>query len=286
MSNDRPMKLNWPAILFLIIVHCAALSAFAFPARKLWVALAVAMYFAVGFSTIIGLHRLLSHRSFECPTWLEYLFVSVAAVTGQGSPLLWAANHRIHHAESDQPGDVHSPRRGFWYSHIGWIVDDRSTDPLAWKRLCKDLENDRYYRWLLRYRMVPHVVAVCVVGLALGWAAVPVVFYLPVVLWMHATYLVNSATHWTFGTRAYETGDDSRNVWWVALLALGEGWHNNHHASPRAAHYGFTSRQLDLSYGVLWGMSKLGLVWNLQPRTKVLVPVGGSNDMTQGPGAR
>jgi stearoyl-CoA desaturase (delta-9 desaturase) len=267
------LKVNYIVLSYLCVAHVVAASALLLPVRPGLVALAVVTYFSIGFSTTIGLHRLLSHRSFQCPKWLEYLLVSVAMLTGQGSPLLWVANHRIHHGRSDREGDVHSPRRGFWYAHLLWIIDDTSTDPEAYRKYCKDLAGDRYYHWLVRYRLAPQAAGVALVGLTLGWAAVPLVFFLPVVCWMHSTYMVNSVCHDArFGSRLFETREGSRNVWWVGLLALGEGWHNNHHAYPRSARHGLGARQLDLSYLVIRLFGALGLARNLKeapaPKTR------------------
>ncbi|HEX8186956.1 MAG TPA: acyl-CoA desaturase [Pyrinomonadaceae bacterium] len=259
------IKVNYLVLSYLCVAHLVAASAFLLPVRPGLIALAVVTYFSIGFSTTIGLHRLLSHRSFECPRWLEHALVTVAMLTGQGSPLLWVANHRIHHGRSDREGDVHSPRRGFWYGHILWIIDDASTDPEAYRKYCKDLAGDAYYHWLVRFRLVPQASAVALVGFTLGWAAVPLVFFLPVVCWMHSTYAVNSVCHDArFGSRLFETREGSRNVWWVGLLALGEGWHNNHHAYPRSARHGIGGRQLDLSYLVIRLFGVLGLARNVK----------------------
>jgi fatty-acid desaturase len=263
------IRANYPVIAYLCLVHLIAASAFFLPLRPGYLALAIFNYFFIGFSTTIGLHRLLSHRSFRCPKWVEQLLVTGAMLTGQGSPLLWVANHRIHHQHSDETGDVHSPRRGFWYSHILWIVDDNSTDSEAYSKYCKDLTGDPYYHWLVRYRLVPQLAAVMLCGLTLGWAAVPCVFFLPVVCWMHSTYSVNSFCHhdW-FGSRRFETRENSRNVWWVGLIALGEGWHNNHHAFPRSVKHGMKWNQIDLSYWMIRLLGALGLAWDLQqPKT-------------------
>ncbi|HEX8282894.1 MAG TPA: acyl-CoA desaturase [Pyrinomonadaceae bacterium] len=264
-GGRKSLKVNYLVLTYLCLVHVVAASAFLLPMRAGHVALAFVTYFSIGFSTTVGLHRLLSHRSFECPKWLEYLLVSVAMLTGQGSPLLWVANHRIHHGRSDREGDVHSPTRGFWYAHVGWIFDDASTDPEAYRKYCQDLAGDRYYHWLVRYRLAPQAAAVALVGFTLGWPAVPLVFFLPVVCWMHSTYAVNSVCHDArFGSRLFETREGSRNVWWVGLLALGEGWHNNHHAYPRSARHGLGPRQLDLSYLVIRLLHLLGLARNLK----------------------
>lgn len=259
------MKVNYLVAGYLCLIHLVAASAFVLPSRPGLLALAAFNYLLIGFSTTVGLHRLLSHRSFQCHKGLEYLLVTVAMLTGQGSPLLWVANHRIHHGHSDREGDVHSPRRGFWYSHVLWIVDDASTDPEAYRKYCKDLAGDAYYHWLVRYRLVPQGVAVALVGATLGWSAVPLVFFLPVVCWMHSTYAVNSFCHDArFGSRRYETREGSRNVWWVALVALGEGWHNNHHADPRAVRHGRGRLQIDFSYLLIRLLGAAGLAWNLK----------------------
>jgi fatty-acid desaturase len=269
VGNVQPtgarIRTNYLVVVYLCLIHLIAVSAFFLPFRPGYFALAIFNYFFIGFSTTIGLHRLLSHRSFSCPKWMEYLLVTGAMLTGQGSPLLWVANHRIHHQHSDEMGDVHSPRRGFWYSHLLWIVDDNSTDPGAYRKYCKDLTADRYYHWLVRYRIVPQLAAVLLCGFTLGWAAVPCVFFLPVVCWMHSTYSVNSFCHheW-FGSRKFETRENSRNVWWVGLIALGEGWHNNHHAFPRSVRHGMMWNQIDLSYWLIRLFGVLGLAWDLQ----------------------
>jgi fatty-acid desaturase len=268
LHEDRlPSRL---VVLFLGLVHVLAGTAFFLPVRPGYVPAALCVYLSVGFGTTVGLHRLLSHRSFACPRWFEYVLVSMAMITGQGSPLLWVANHRIHHGHSDGPGDIHSPRRGFWYGYMGWIYDGASSDPLAYRRYCKDLAGDPYYHWLVRYRLVPQLLAVLLVALVAGWKAVPFVFYLPVVCWMHSTYAVNAVCHSPrFGSRRFATHDDSRNVWWMGVLALGDGWHNNHHASPRTVRHGLGWRELDLSYWFIRLLACLGLTWQLEEHVHV-----------------
>ncbi|KYF71687.1 fatty acid desaturase, partial [Sorangium cellulosum] len=252
------------AIAYFALVHAAAVAGLLLPIRASLVAAACALYAALHVSTIVGLHRLLSHRAFRCPRWVEYGLVSVAMISGQGSPIAWVATHRRHHAHTDREGDVHSPRRGLWYAHIGWIVDEGSTDARDPERYCRDLAGDPYYRWLMRWRFAPQVAAVLLAGLALGWGAVPLVFFLPLVCWMHTTYLVNSACHAPrFGSRAFDTRDGSRNVGWVAALTFGEGWHNNHHAFPRAARYGMAPGQHDLAFLFIRALAALGLAWDI-----------------------
>lgn len=259
-------RVNHLAVVYFALLHAAALAALLLPVRAGWIPLALGVYFVVQLCTVVCLHRLLSHRSFRCAKWIEYAMVTMAMVTAQGSPLHWVATHRRHHAHSDREGDVHSPRRGFWYAHIGWMIDDDSTDPREYERYCRDLASDPYYRWLVRWRFAPQVVAVALVAVTLGWGAVPFAFCLPCVCWMHATYMVNSVCHSPgFGSRAFETRDGSRNVGWVALLTLGEGWHNNHHAFPRAARHGMARGQHDIAFLFIRALAALGLAWDVQP---------------------
>ncbi|APR75823.1 Fatty acid desaturase [Minicystis rosea] len=257
-------RVNPVAVTYLVILHALALAAFLLPVRPALVLTAIAIYVLEGLGSTVGLHRLLSHRSFACPRWVEYLLVSVAMMTGQGSPILWVATHRRHHRYSDREGDVHSPHQGFVYSHVGWMVDDFSTSPDD-ARYSKDLADDPYYRWLLRYRFVPQVATVLVLGVTFGVRGLPLAFFLPSVLWMHSTYCVNSVCHHpAMGTAPFETEDRSRNVGWVALLTFGEGWHNNHHAFPRSAQHGLGRGQIDVSHAVIRLLAWLGLAWNVQ----------------------
>src|SRR4051812_11707839 len=179
-AGGARIEVNYVVLSYLCLAHLVAASAFLLPMRPGLIALAFVTYFSIGFSTTIGLHRLLSHRSFECPRWLEHTLVTVAMLTGQGSPLLWVASHRIHHGRSDREGDVHSPRSGVWYAHIRWIIDDPSTYPPAYRKYSITSGGDRYYRWLVKYRLSPQAAAVTVGGLPLGWVAFPLVFFLPV----------------------------------------------------------------------------------------------------------
>ncbi|MCP3137378.1 acyl-CoA desaturase [Pyxidicoccus xibeiensis] len=258
-------RLSPVIIAYMVVVHALALSAFFLPWPPYALPMALGLYVAIGLGTTVGLHRLICHRAFKCPRWVEYALVTVAMLTGQGSPLLWAANHRIHHAHPDVDGDIHSPIRGFWWAHMGWILDEGSTDEQAWRTYCKDLADDRYYHWLVRFRLGPQVIAVVVLGLTLGWSALPACFFLPVVAWMQSTYAVNSVCHWKgFGYRKHDTRDLSRNVWWVGVLALGEGWHNNHHAYPASARHGWVWWQFDPGWLFIRLLRGLGLATDVK----------------------
>ena len=255
-----PRRYNPWTALALVVYHGLAIAALFLPMPPAHLAAAALVYLGVGLGTTLGLHRRLSHGAFSCPRWLEYGLVTLAMLTLQSNPLEWVANHRLHHARTETDQDPHTPRKGFWYSHLGWVIDDAATDRLAYEVWCRDLAADPYYQWLRRYRWVPHLIAVGGVGLTAGWAAVPLILYLPMKAWMHSAYMVNSVCHTPWlGRRAHDTADDSRNVAWVGLVGLGEGWHNNHHARPGSAWFGHGWREPDIGGWVLRGLARLGL---------------------------
>jgi stearoyl-CoA desaturase (delta-9 desaturase) len=177
----------------------------------------------------------------------------------QGSPVYWVAVHRLHHQYTDKPGDPHSPHDGKWWSHMGWILmGSLHNDSAILKRYAPDLMKQGFYRWLNRWHWLP----VTLMGFGLlavgGWSWVWWGIFLRVTLGWHVTWLVNSATH-IWGSRRFQTRDDSRNNWWVALLTGGEGWHNNHHAFPVSARHGMAWYELDVNYLGIWILEKVGL---------------------------
>jgi stearoyl-CoA desaturase (delta-9 desaturase) len=229
-----------------------------------WSGLAVAafLYVAAGFGVTMGYHRLLTHRSFRTPKFVEYFLALLGSLANQGGPIQWVAVHRIHHKHSDADGDPHSPRDGLWWAHMLWWIPyvPSIDDPARYQRFVPDLNRDPVHRVLQRYHaLVPLVVGgvlyglgqICG-GLGLSWV-VWGIFVRTTVLY-HCTWLVNSATH-IWGYRTYRTRDDSTNLWWVALLSLGEGWHNNHHAFPRSARHGLRWWEVDPTW---WGIRTLG----------------------------
>jgi len=196
----------------------------------------------------------------------------IGCLAGEGPPLLWVANHRLHHARSDQDGDPHSPRDGAWWSHAFWLayrVGGRNPTEY-YKKWAPDLQRDRFMR-SLEYAFLPLNVALSAVimgagyliggsSLAISWLVWAVCVRMVFVL--HSTWLVNSASH-IWGYRNYETRDDSRNNWWVALVTYGEGWHNNHHAHPRMAKHGHKWWEFDLTYQTIRLMRALGMAWDV-----------------------
>jgi stearoyl-CoA desaturase (delta-9 desaturase) len=257
---DSRRKLNRITFTALAALHAGAVAAlFYFN----WTAFATAVFLywmATGLGISLGYHRLHTHRSYKVPRALEYFFAVCGAMTLEGGPIFWVATHRIHHQLSDQPGDPHSPRDGAWWAHVGWILmgESKHNDTRRMAKYAPDLAKDRFYVWLNNWHWTP-LVALAVLLAAIG--GLPMVLWgvcLRVVAGLHATWLVNSATH-MWGSRRFQTRDDSRNNWWVALISFGEGWHNNHHAHPASARHGLAWYEVDMSWWQIKLLKALGV---------------------------
>lgn len=261
LTGKQPLVLSWRNVAFFGTVHVLALLA---PWYFSWSALGVmiALHWLFGSIGIcLGYHRLLTHRSFRVPKGLEYTFALLGAFALQGGPIFWVAGHRLHHAfTEDVDKDPYSARRGFWWSHILWILYPRA-EFFATETYCKyapDLARDPFYTWLDRYFLLLQLpLGVLLYGLG-GWSFVVYGMFVRLVLLWHTTWLINSATH-LFGNRTFETEDGSRNLWWVALLSFGEGWHNNHHAYPNVAKAGWKWWQVDVTWWTIQILKTMGL---------------------------
>jgi stearoyl-CoA desaturase (delta-9 desaturase) len=260
----RLNNINWVTATALIVFHAGAVASLFFITWQAVLAAALLYWLCIGCGIGMGYHRLHTHRSYKTPKWIEYFLAVCGSMTLEGGPIFWVATHRIHHQLSDQEGDPHSPRDGAWWSHMGWIVFGKAmhNNTAAMSKYAPDLARDAFYRWLNTWHYVPLVVS----GLLL-WA----VGGLPMLLWgvftrvtigLHATWLVNSATH-IWGRRRFETRDDSRNNWWVALLTFGEGWHNNHHAHPSSSRHGLAWYEFDLTWLQIRLLKAFGMARNL-----------------------
>jgi stearoyl-CoA desaturase (delta-9 desaturase) len=241
--------MNFFTTLILVVLHVGSVAAlFYFSWQRLAVA-AVFYYIATGLGISMGYHRLHTHRSYRVPLWLEYFFAVCGTLTLEGGPIFWVATHRIHHQHSDLPGDPHSPRDGAFWSHVGWILfgETNHNNTRLMSKYAPDLAKDRFYVWLNNYHWVPIIVLTVILYLAGGLPMVLWANCLRIVAGLHATWLVNSATH-MWGARRFATRDDSRNNWWVALISFGEGWHNNHHAHPTSARHGLAWYEFDPSW--------------------------------------
>ncbi|MBY0589451.1 fatty acid desaturase [bacterium] len=262
LSNADFVVVGWMAAM-----HLGCLVA---PFFFTWSALGVclAFYWLTGtVGVTLGYHRYLAHRSFKLSRPAEFFVYMLGVLSMQGSPLMWAATHRVHHARSDKDGDPHSPRHGKWWSHMIWLLIDnhRSKDPVFVNKVCPDLVKDPMIQFFEK-TFVWWTVAFGIAMLAIG--GLPWLLWglcVRVVITYHATWFVNSATH-LWGYRTYETGDDSRNLWWVALVTGGEGWHNNHHAYPRVARAGHQWWEFDTTYGVILLLKSLGQAWDVNDK--------------------
>ena len=265
LEFPEKQRLNWPTTLVLVLLHIGAIAAlFMFS----WANLAVTLFllwFATGLGISMGYHRLHTHRSYQVPLALEYLFAVCGALTFEGGPIFWVATHRIHHQKSDMPGDPHSPHDGGWWAHVGWILmgEAKHNNTRLMSKYAPDLAKHRFYVWLNNYHWLPNVLLAVVLFAIGGVSMVLWGIALRVVIGLHATWLVNSATH-LWGWRRFETRDDSRNNWWVALLTGGEGWHNNHHAHPVSARHGLAWYEIDPNYWGIWLLAKVGLARKIQ----------------------
>lgn len=254
-------------IAAISLIHLGALAAPWYFSWSALVVLIISAFVCGCLGITVGYHRLLTHRSFKCPTWLEYTLATIGTLNWQGGPIKWVGTHRIHHAESDMPKDPHSPHHGgFWWSHIVWVLRG---DSFAAREAAGDLQKDSFMKILDTYFWIPLVlfgVMLIVLGnlvdSGLGWSwfvyAVPVRMFLA----YHLTWFVNSASH-LWGYKNFKTGDESRNNWWVALLSWGEGWHNNHHAFQRSAAHGLRWWEIDITYLVIRTLVFFGLAWDV-----------------------
>nr|WP_199298543.1 fatty acid desaturase [Leptolyngbya sp. FACHB-17] len=262
--------MNWTNVVFFSTVHLLALLA---PWFFSWSAFGVMLTLHWLFGSLgicLGYHRLLTHRSFQVPKALEYTFGFLGALAMQGGPIFWVSGHRLHHAfTEDVEKDPYSARRGFWWSHILWILypRDQFFATETYYRYAPDLARDPFYLWLDRYFLLLQLPIGLLLYAICGWSFVVYGVFVRIVLLWHTTWLINSATH-LFGNRTFDTEDGSRNLWWVALLAFGEGWHNNHHAHPNVAKAGWKWWQIDVTWWAIQTLKTLGIA-----RKVVMPPV-------------
>jgi stearoyl-CoA desaturase (delta-9 desaturase) len=237
-----------------------------------WIALCAVSFLVRSWGVTVGYHRYFAHRSFKTSRPFQLFLAVLAQSANQNGVLWWAARHRHHHAHSDQPADVHSPvQHGFLRSHLTWFMY-----PDAWgidESMVKDWMKVPELVWLQRVPFLPTLTLGIVLFATLGWEGLLWGHFVPTVLLLHATYTVNSLSHvdWV-GTRPYDTPDHSRNHFLLALITLGEGWHNNHHHRPGSARFGWRWYQIDIGWWGLVVLEKLGLVWDVR-RLEVPAPV-------------
>lgn len=261
---------QWDRLVPFVFLHAGCLGVIWVGVSPVALWTALALYVVRMFLITAFFHRYFSHRTFKTSRWLQFVAALFSGMAVQRGALWWAANHRHHHRHSDEPTDLHSPKQdGFWWSHIGWMTSSHSM-PTDY-RLIPDFKKFPELVWLNRLDWIPPTLLFA--GLALAGWLIPGTSPLQMIVWgffvstcvlFHCTGTINSLSH-VWGTRRYETRDTSRNNPFLAILTLGEGWHNNHHAYPGTVRQGFYWWEYDVSYYVLWLMSKVGLVWDLHP---------------------
>jgi stearoyl-CoA desaturase (delta-9 desaturase) len=255
-------RVNWATSLPFMLVHALPLLAFVTGVTRTALILFACTYLGRMFFITAAYHRYFSHRAYRLGRAAQFIFAFGGLTAAQKGPLWWAANHRAHHRDADTDHDVHSPRRGFVWSHVGWILCDRYNDTNVDE--VRDFARFPELRWLNKHDWVGPWSLGCVCWLIGGWSGLIVGFFASTVALWHTTFLVNSAAH-VFGRRRYDTDDTSRNSLLIALATWGEGWHNNHHRYPSAARQGFRWWQIDMTYYLLWVLARAGVVKELRP---------------------
>lgn len=259
IATTTKLSRDWAVIIFMVLIHTAALFAF-LPGNFSWPAVGLMVFLhwvTGGLGITMGWHRLVTHRSFQTPKWLEYFLVFCGTLSMQGGPIWWVGLHRHHHLYSDHDVDHHDSGKGFWWSHMGWMLYEVPAEQEI-SRFTKDIADDPFYQFLDKYFFAIQVVFA---GLLYLIGGLPFLFwgvFVRLVLVYHTTWFVNSATH-KFGYRTYDSGDRSTNCWWVALLTYGEGWHNNHHAYQYSARHGLKWWEIDMTWMMIRLLQMLGL---------------------------
>ncbi|WP_245309540.1 acyl-CoA desaturase [Bradyrhizobium retamae] len=252
----------YPQVLPFLLVHAGCVAAFWSGITWQATAICVVLYWLRMFAIGAGYHRYFSHRAYSTSRVFQFILAFLAQSSAQKSVLWWAAKHRHHHLHSDSELDVHSPRhKGFVHSHVGWIFyrQHDATDLVK----VSDFASYPELMWLHKFEVLPAVMIAGLCFLIAGWPGLVVGFLWSTVVLYHATFCINSLAH-VHGRKRYVTGDDSRNNWLLALVTMGEGWHNNHHAYQSSARQGFRWWEIDVTYYVLVGLSWLGIVWDLK----------------------
>jgi sn-1 stearoyl-lipid 9-desaturase len=272
VAASTKLRLDWTMIIALVIFHIGAVCAF-LPGLFSWQGVGIALllhWITGGLGITLGWHRLLSHRSFQTPKWLEYFLAFCGTLALQGGIIWWVGLHRHHHLHSDQDVDHHDSKKGFLWSHIRWMcfeIPAESDIP----RFTKDIADDPFYQFLNNYFFPLQVILAVLLYAIGGWSFVFWGVFARLVIVYHCTWLVNSATH-KFGYRNFETTDNSTNCWWVALTTYGEGWHNNHHAYQYSARHGMKWWELDITWITIQVLQLLGLA------TKVKLVEAGTSE--------
>lgn len=260
-----PFLLMQLSVLLVFTTH--------FSWTAVWLCLAIfwgRMFFVTGVY-----HRYFSHRTYKMGRVFQFIMAWMACTTVQKGPLWWAAHHRHHHAHSDDETDLHSPKNGFWHSHWLWFLYEETTETNYSK--IPDFAKYAELRWLNRWWVIPPISLALVLFAIGGWQHVVWGFFVSTFLLSNGTYTINSLSH-ILGRQRFHSGDTSRNNWYLAILTLGEGWHNNHHRYQASARNGFYWYEYDVTFYILKLLSLFGLVWDLKPVPAAVLEEGRAND--------
>ena len=239
-----PFAFSWSAVALMLFLH--------------WLTASIGICF--------GYHRYLTHRGMDLPKWVANTIVFCGSLACQNGPIKWVAHHRMHHAGSDTERDPHSAKNSLWWPHLGWMIykHPEFDDDKVIQNYTKDISDNKFYQFLEK-NYIKNQFILGFIFLAIGglpWVVWGI--FLRLVLVYHGTWFVNSAAH-AFGYKNFELENDlSTNCWWVAILAYGEGWHNNHHAFPKSARHGLRPMEIDLTWMAIWTLKKMGLVKNIR----------------------
>lgn len=261
-SKDR---INWRDLAIIVVCHLLAIPAlFMFSWQNVAVML-IGNWIVGSLGVGLGYHRLLTHRSFKAPKWLEYILTIFASMSLQNEAYKWVATHRLHHQFTETDKDPHSTKPGFWWAHMGWIIKGTAQDhdEATFKKYVPDLLKDKGQVLIARFFYLPIIISGFLLYALGSWEFVVWGVFVRLVFGWHTTWFVNSAAHY-WGKRRFETTDDSTNNWWVAILTFGEGWHNNHHAHPVSARHGFTWYEFDQNWLTIQIFKKLGWAKNIK----------------------
>jgi stearoyl-CoA desaturase (delta-9 desaturase) len=279
-QREKPAgRLKWTRLVWWISLHVGALLA---PFYFSWsgLVLCLTLYVMGSMGITLAYHRLLTHRSFQTPRVIEHILTFFGVLANQGGPLQWVATHRVHHKHSDHEGDPHTPRDGtFWAHALWWMTVNESLERLSEnRRYVMDLAKDPIHRFYERFNFaIPVLIGVLLYPAGQWWGGLGVSwvlwgFFLRTAVVYNATHFVNSATH-KWGYRNFVTRDDSTNLWWVALVSFGEGWHNNHHAFPRSARHGMRWWEFDATFLAIKVLSFLRMARHIHVPGAILRPV-------------
>ncbi len=252
-------RINWRDLIIISTFHLLLIPAIYFFSWQNLVIMLVGNWIVGSLGVGLGYHRLITHRSFAAPKWLEYTLTIFASMSLQNEAYKWVATHRMHHQFCETEKDPHSTRPGFFWAHMGWIFkgDAQDHDEAIFKKYVPDLLKDKNHVLIAKYFYVPIIVSAILLFLIGGWGMVLWGVVVRTIFGWHTTWFVNSLSH-MFGKRRFETDDDSTNNWFVGILTFGEGWHNNHHAFPTSARHGLEWYQFDQNWITIRIFEKLG----------------------------